>query len=147
MQSSEEDRSVTLLCFTPDSYVVNHVFKSRCLCSRMFAQLGSKQACICTVTAATSVTLCCARKHAIDADACTCHLQKYFLALLILAQKLNTGQQGIAPKDGTDYVHSSTHHSRLSSVQMTLKSSSSHDDECAIPSTLKIALSRCEGPE
>lgn len=71
---------------------------------------------------------------------CAC-MQKYFLALLILAQKTNTGQQGISAPHSKD-VHSST--SCPDMPLMTLKGSTEamcHVDEPITPSRLQIVLS------
>ena len=71
---------------------------------------------------------------------CAC-MQKYFLALLILAQKTNTGQQGI-PVPNPEDLQSST--KRLDMPLMTLRGSSEAtclDDEPVTPSRLQVVLS------
>ena len=71
---------------------------------------------------------------------CAC-TQKYFLALLILAQKTNTGQHGTSAAHAED-VHSST--SRLDIPLMTLTGSTEAtclDDEPVTPSRLRVVLS------
>lgn len=68
-------------------------------------------------------------------------MQKYFLALLILAQQTNTGQQGISAANPAD-AHNNT--DRLDMPLITLKGSTDGtrlSDDPIIPASLQVVLS------
>ena len=73
-------------------------------------------------------------------------MQKYFLALLILIQKTNTGQQGIPAEHVPS--HSTTRQLGSEMHVMTLQGNTeaaSLSDEPVTPSTLQVALSTLKG--
>ena len=76
-------------------------------------------------------------------------MQRFFLALLLLAQKTNTGQQGI-PAEHVAPSHSTTRQLGADMHVMTLQGdteATSLNDEPVTPSTLRVVLSTLKGVE
>ena len=86
---------------------------------------------------------------AIGTDGLACCMQKHFLALLILAQQTNTGQQSMpAPDEPAAHGNCSPQGLCLGQAMMILISStdmSAHASDYVIPSSLQMMLTSAAG--